>query len=185
MAQVPPSRPAGWAVPQLFNRGLEVKQIAPMVGLCERRVRQIVAEAGLRPPPKPIPTPAELDRIILSEAARHGGNYGFGVLNGALRAYHRQYRFPRRRVLEALQRLLPRDAARRNEWTAQRLERGRYYAPHFCYSWHLDYACKMQNYDLYIGCIIDGRTRLPVRLVVRRRPDGLATARSGGLGLTV
>eukprot|EP00964_Phaeocystis_antarctica_P132323 scaffold96387_cov78-Phaeocystis_antarctica.AAC.3 len=151
-------------VPGLFRAGNSVRDIAPLVGLCERRVRQIVAEAGLRAVAKPTPSPRLMDRIILMEVRRHGGGYGWGTLCGALRAHHTRYHFPRRRVIAALRRLFPHDARRRRNWTAQRLERGRYYAPYTHYSWHLDYACKLQDYGIYVGAIIDGSSRLCVSL---------------------
>ena len=43
-------------VPGLFRAGDSVRDIAALVGLCERRVRQIVAQAGLRPVAKPVPS---------------------------------------------------------------------------------------------------------------------------------
>ena len=36
--------------------------LAPLVGLGERQMRQIIAEAGLRPAALPVPTAARLDR---------------------------------------------------------------------------------------------------------------------------
>ena len=94
-------------VPRLFAAGYTTEQIAPQVGLGVRRVQQIVAEAGLRPAALPVPSAARLDKIIETEVARHGGGYGYGYLQGALRAHHPELRLPRRRVLEALQRLFP------------------------------------------------------------------------------
>jgi len=152
---MPAPEPAEWlgahSVPQLFQSGCTATQIAPLVGLGERRVRQIIAEAGLRPAALPVPSAAQLDKIISTEVARHGGGYGYGMLRGALSAHYPELHLPRRRVLEALQRLFPRDAEKRSDWTAQRLERGRYRAPHTHYSWHLDYACKLQDYGIYVG----------------------------------
>ena len=130
MAQPEPAGSlSGGDVPDLFVAGYSAKQIAPVVGLCVRRVRQLIAAAGLRPSPKPVPSPSLLEQILTSEVARHGGSYGYGMLSGVLAARYPQFRFPRRRVLAALQRLFPHAAARRYEWTAQRLERGRYFAP--------------------------------------------------------
>lgn len=151
-------------VPGLFHAGYAVKDIAPLVNLSERRVRQIVAEAGLRPVAKPIPPRRLMDQIIRTEVRRHGGGYGWGTLCGALRVHHARYHFPRRRVLAALRDLFPQDARRRQDWTAQRLERGRYYAPYAHYSWHMDYACKMQDYGIYVGAVIDGCSRLCLSL---------------------
>jgi hypothetical protein len=151
-------------VPGLFRAGDSVRDIAALVGLCERRVRQIVAQAGLRPVAKPVPSTRLMYRIILTEVRRHGGGYGWGTLCGALRAHHARYHFPRRRVLAALRDLFPQDARRRQDWTAQRLERGRYYAPYAHYSWHMDYACKMQDYGIYVGAVIDGCSRLCLSL---------------------
>ena len=165
MAQPEPAGSlSGGDVPDLFVAGYSAKQIAPVVGLCVRRVRQLIAAAGLRPSPKPVPSPSLLEQILTSEVARHGGSYGYGMLSGVLAARYPQFRFPRRRVLAALQRLFPHAAARRYEWTAQRLERGRYFAPYFAYSWHLDYACKLQDYNIYVGAVIDGCSRTCVAL---------------------
>ena len=149
-------------VPRLYEAGLNSQEIASAVGLGQRRVQQIVAKAGLRPAAKPIPPRRQLRRILKLEVARHGGNYGWGMLHGALVAHHPGYRLPRRRVLAALRELFPVDAAKRDAWTAQRLERGRYFAPHAHYSWHLDYACKMQEYGVYVGaCLPASRCRCP------------------------
>ena len=141
-------------VPRLFDAAISTQEIATAVGLSQRRVQQIVAEGGLRPAAKPVPSRRELHRILKLEVARHGGNYGWGMLRGALAAHHPGYSFPRRRVLVALRKLFPVDAAKRDEWTAQRLERGKYHAPHVHYSWHLDYACKMQDYGVYVGALL-------------------------------
>jgi hypothetical protein len=138
-------------VPRLFEDGLSTREIASVVSLTPRRVQQIVAQAGLRPATKPIPPRRELFRIVKREVRRHGGNYGWGMLHGALVAHHPGYRLPRRRVLAALRELFPEDAAKRDAWTAQRLERGKYLAPYTHYSWHMDYACKLQDFGIYVG----------------------------------
>ena len=163
---------SGLDVPRLFLEGRSVKTIAPMVGLGERRVRAIVAGAGLRAAPDPVPSDRMLFAILRHEVLRHGGGYGWGTLCGALRAHHPGYRFPRRRVLGALRMLFPVEARERQDWTAQRLERGRYHAPYTHYSWHMDYACKMQDYGLYVGAIIDGSSRmcLSLRAVTDKLP---------------
>jgi hypothetical protein len=47
----------------------------------------------------------------------------------------------------------------RRWWAHRRLVRGLYVASHFMYSVHMDLACKLQEYHLYVGAIIDGDSR--------------------------
>ena len=118
----------GRTVPELFaTYGFSTAAIAAAVGYTARHVRRLVA--GTRPPKKPVPSKRILYLILLREVARHGGEYGWGFLRGVLRAYHPQYRFPQRRVMAALRRLFPHAHRSRCQYTAQRLERGRYIAP--------------------------------------------------------
>ena len=54
----------GLDVPRLFEAGLTSQKIAKAVGLSQRRVQQIVAQAGLRPAKKPVPPRRVLLRIL-------------------------------------------------------------------------------------------------------------------------
>ena len=155
---------AGADVAALFRAGYSMRRIAAGIGRTDRRVRQLVAH--LRPAPKPTPSSTRLFSILREEVARHGAGYGWGCLRGALRAHHPQWHFPRRKVLDALRVLFPEQCRERYHYTAQRLERGRFEGHHDGYVWQLDYACKLQNYNIYVGCIIDGKTRAIKSLVV-------------------
>lgn len=157
-------------VPRLFAAGRGCASIAAAVGVSVRHVRRLVVAAGLRPPQTPMPPPDLFDAIIRREVKRHGGAYGYGMMRGVLSAHHPEWRFPRRRVLEALQRMFPGDAEIRKRYTAQRLERGRVFSPHDGYTWQLDYACKLQQYDIYVAAIIDTCTRKLLKLKVPRSP---------------
>ena len=43
-----------------------------------------------------------LDQVVRFEASRHGPNYGWRMLMGALRALHPGWRFPKERVQDVL-----------------------------------------------------------------------------------
>ena len=55
----------------------------------------------------------------------------------------------------------------RRHWTQKRFKRGVYYAPYYFYSLHIDLACKIQEYHIYIyiAAAVDGCTRKVVSLV--------------------
>mmetsp|Transcript_35138 Transcript_35138/g.112933 ORF Transcript_35138/g.112933 Transcript_35138/m.112933 type:complete len:218 (+) Transcript_35138:888-1541(+) len=54
----------------------------------------------------------------------------------------------------------------RRHWTQKRFKRGVYdYAPYYFYSLHIDLACKIQEYHIYIAAAVDGCTRKAVSLV--------------------
>ena len=145
-APVPAAR-----VSTLFQLGVEVVDIASHFGITARRVNQIVRAAGLRPTDPPKPSPSILDRIISVETARFGPNYGYSMLHGALTQLYPQWRFTRRAVYASLRRVAPGALRARKDFAQYRLRRGHYHAPHFCYSAHLDLACKLQEYGLYVG----------------------------------
>ena len=144
----PVSAPRVWA---LFLAGVEVVDIASRCHVTVRRVNQIVRDAGLRPAVQPKPSPVVLDCIIAAETARFGPNYGFTMLHGALLRLYPQWRFTRRAVYASLRRVAPTALRSRRDFAQYRLRRGHYHAPHFQYSCHLDLACKLQEYGLFVG----------------------------------
>lgn len=140
----------------LFLAGAEVVDIATRCHITTRRVNQIVRDAGLRPTLPPKPSPLVLDGIIAAETSRFGPNYGFTMLHGALLRLYPQWRFTRRAVYASLRRVAPTALRSRRDFAQYRLRRGHYHAPHFMYSCHLDLACKLQEYGLFVG---QSRTR--------------------------
>ena len=54
--------------------------------------------------------------------------------------------------------------AARRIWAQKRIERGAYHAPNFMHSVHLDLACKLQQYNLYVAAMIDGDSRMCLAL---------------------
>lgn len=135
----------------LFLAGVDVVDIASRCHVTARRVNQIVRGAGHRPAVQPKPSPVVLDRIIAAETARFGPNYGFAMLHGALLRLYPQWRFTRRAVYASLRRVAPTALRARRDFAHYRLRRGHYHAPHFQYSCHLDLACKLQEYGLFVG----------------------------------
>ena len=135
----------------LFRAGATVLDIATRYTVTVRRVQQIVREAGLRPDLQPQPSEAVLDQIMAAETARFGPNYGFGMLHGALLRLYPQWCFTRRAVYASLRRVAPAALRSRRAFAQYRLRRGHYHAPHFQYSCHLDLACKLQEYGLFVG----------------------------------
>ena len=140
----------------LFQLGVLVADIASHFDITPRRVNQILREGGLRAALPPKPSHAVLDRIIAAETARFGPNYGFAMLHGALTQLYPQWRFTRREVYASLRRIAPGALRSRRDFAQYRLRRGHYHAPHFGYSCHLDLACKLQEYGLYVGARADG-----------------------------
>ena len=135
----------------LFRAGATVLDIATRYTVTVRRVQQIVREAGFRPDLQPQPSEAVLDQIMAAETARFGPNYGFGMLHGALLRLYPQWCFTRRAVYASLRRVAPAALRSRRAFAQYRLRRGHYHAPHFQYSCHLDLACKLQEYGLFVG----------------------------------
>ena len=66
----------------LFAAGVTTAAIAAAEGCTVRRVQQIVAEAGMQPPALPLHPQSEA--VVQYEMLRHGPNYGFNMLLGAL-----------------------------------------------------------------------------------------------------
>ena len=128
--------------------------IAPRFMVTERWVRKIVQDAGIRPDMKPQPSDGELDQIMAAETARFGPNYGFSMLHGALLRLYPEWHFTRRAVYASLRRVAPAGLDSRREFAQFRLGRGHYHAPHFQYSCHLDLACKLQEYGLFVGPLL-------------------------------
>lgn len=146
---------------QLFLAGMTVAAIAADVGVSKRRVQQAVQNVRTDHPGQAMPTPddATLDAMVMQQRMQLGPNYGRGMMAGALRAAHPGYAFGEHRVNETLARLFPDEHEARKSWAQMKLERGHYHAPYFGYSVHLDLDCKLQEYGLYIGAIVDGCSR--------------------------
>ena len=147
----------------LLLAGLTTAQAAARLGVSQRTVQKAVAP--FRPPRPDKVDPAQLDQWVKEEVESLGPNYGERMIAGSLRARHPGYSFTRRAVGESLARLFPVAHTARRHWATKRLERGHYHAPHFRYSWHLDLACKLQNFRIYVGAIVDGDSRLCCSLV--------------------
>jgi hypothetical protein len=145
----------------LFRDGVSVGDIAARYMVTNSWVRQIVRAAGLRPDLPPQPSEAVLDQIMAAETARFGPNYGFGMLHGALLRLYPQWHFTRRAVYASLRRVAPAALRSRREFAQLRLRRGHYHAPHFLYSCHLDLACKLQEYGLFVGTFPPAAHRPP------------------------
>ena len=163
MAGRPPIEDLKKAVVELVPVGVGTAAIAQEFGCSQRRVQQIVKAVGLARLVEPVHP--HLDDVVCEEACRHGDNYGVAMLLGALRAHHPGWSFPRRRVLAALKADRPEALAARRHWAHRRIGRGVYVAHHFAYSWHMDLACKLQEYGIYVGALIDGDSRKALRLV--------------------
>ena len=151
------------SVVELTSDGVSTAAISEELGCSQRWVQRIVKAAGLARHVKPVHP--DLENIVCDEACRHGDNYGVSMLLGALRALYRDWSFPRRRVLAALRADRPEAVAARKNWAHRRIGRGMYVALHFAYSWHMDLACKLQDYGIYVGALIDGDSRKALRLV--------------------
>ena len=140
------------AVIHLYQSGVTgSSDIAQRVQCTDRWVRQVIADAGLRLPVHP-----QLGAVVAREARRLGTNYGVIMMQGVLRAAHPGYAFPRAAVRDALRMANPAASAMRRNWARQRLARGHYHAPHYMYSVHIDFACKMQLYGIFIAAAVDG-----------------------------
>jgi hypothetical protein len=93
-------------------------------------------------------------------------------LSGSVLAAHPTSFIPRARATADCphtarsSRLAPetRPVSRRRYWTRRRIMRGHYSAPHFMYSVHLDLNGKLQEYGLFIGAVVDGDSRIVLRL---------------------
>ena len=155
------------AVVEAYRDGVSAKEIADILSVTLRRVQQILAAEGALP--QRLPTHPRLADLIRYEAMRHGPNYGFRMLTGALRARHPGYTFPQRAVVAALRAAAPRAFRDRRSWATKKLDRGVYRADHFMYSVHLDLACKLQEYGLYVAALIDGDSRMALGLTALTR----------------
>jgi hypothetical protein len=67
-------------------------------------------------------------------------------------------------VVACMARHDPMAHAARRIWAQKRIERGAYHAPNFMHSVHLDLACKLQQYNLYVAAMIDGDSRMCLAL---------------------
>ena len=148
----------------LFVAGAGTASIASVTGVGQRRIQQLVA--GVQTAQQlPVPSEALFAAMVMTAVAQHGHNYGTIMLQGALRAAYPVYSFPRRKIAALLQTLYPNAWAARRSWAHRKLERGHYHAPWPFYSVHLDLDCKLQEYGLFVGAMIDGHSRLCGSLV--------------------
>lgn len=150
------------AVVTLFAAGVTTAAIAAAEGCTVRRVQQIVAEAGMQPPA--LPLHPQFEAVVQYEMLRHGPNYGFNMLLGALLSHWPSWRWPRERVVAEMRRVDPVAYEARRQWATRRIQRGVYFAPHFFYSLHIDLACKIQEYHVYCAAAQDGCTRAIIGL---------------------
>jgi hypothetical protein len=152
-------------VVQHWHSGDTTAGIAEQLGCTQRRVQQILSHAGAFAQRRPVHP--QLAEVVQYEATRHGANYGYQMLLGALRAHHGHGRwsFPRRQVYAVLHELNPEAYEARRHWAQRRIGREMYFAPHFLYSVHIDLACKLQEYGIYVGAAIDGASRMALSLV--------------------
>ena len=96
-------------VERLHTRELPTIDIAGRVGCSQRRVQQILVELGYsQQNGPPAPSPALMKWIVSHEMKRHGPNYGYKLLRGALRAYWPHLSFPRRAVMAVMREVEPR-----------------------------------------------------------------------------
>ena len=112
--------------------GATTTAIALHAGVSKRRIQQLTRH--LRPAPLPAPDDATLDAMIAEQRKRLGPNYGFIMMQGALRAANPGFTYAVRRINDALQRMYPEEHNARKSWAQLKLERGHYHAPHFGYS---------------------------------------------------
>jgi len=153
----PPPRVSASAVVQLYQGGECTRDIALGQGCTRRRVQQILAGAGLLLGLTPVHPDAE--RVIHFEVARHGPNYGGRMLLGALKAHHPGWHWSRDAVYAVLRSCNPAAHAARRDWAFHRIGREHYFAPYFGYSVHIDLACKIQEYHLFVFAALDGCSR--------------------------
>lgn len=164
---------ASAAVHMSTDMGMGTAEIADGLGCSQRRVQQLLAANGVWTEASTasaaalgLPTHPDLETVVLFEYERHGHNYGWKMLLGALRAHHPGWGFPRRQVYAVLRAASPSAFEARRHWAHRRIGRGVYYAPHFLYSVHMDLACKLQEYNIFVGGLIDGCTRKVLHLSV-------------------
>ena len=140
------------AVIVLFLDGVPTRDLAKEAGLSQRRIQQIVASQ--REPAAASPSDELLDAMIIEQRWQLGHTYGVPMMEGALRAAHPGYTFPRQSISDALERLYPEEFEARRHWATLKLQRGVYYAASTFTSLHLDYDGKFQEYGLYVGALL-------------------------------
>lgn len=143
----------------LFAHSRDTARVAALTGLTRRRVQQVVAAAGLSGRERLLPLHPRFNDIVNFEVTRHGANYGYKMLLGVLKAHHADWRWPREAVQAALRAVDPAASDARRSWCYRRIQRGAYHAPYYMYSTHIDLACKLQEYRIFVAVAIDGRTR--------------------------
>lgn len=145
--------------------------LAQHFGCSQRWINQLKREASPAGAPAlahlllPRPGDAQLFQWVQDEVHRLGHAYGTKMMVGALMASHPGYHFGRPRVDEALALLFPAARAARCSVSQRRILRGHYHAPNFMHSCHLDLACKLQEYSVYVAAMIDGDSRMCLSLV--------------------
>jgi len=152
------------SVLRLFCKLHDTARVAALVGLSRRRVQQILAEEGLSSKSRLRPTHPRFEELVTREIGRRGRQWGYKLLLGALRSQYPDWRWPREAVQSVLRAANPQASDARSDWCHRRIKRGTYYAPHYMASMHIDLACKLQEYRIFVAVAIDGRTRLVHRL---------------------
>lgn len=150
---------------RLWDTGSKTVEIAQAVGCTQRNVQQILKRVDAFAPVAPVHP--DLVEVVRYHAEKCGPNYGWNMLLGSLRSlYGCAWSFPRRQVYAVLHDLNPEAYAARRHWAMRRIGREIYFAPHFLYSVHIDLACKLQEYGLYVGAAVDGASRMVLSLRV-------------------
>ena len=97
---VAPSKVDSRHVQAAFVAGATTTAIALHAGVSKRRIQQLTRH--LRPAPLPAPDDATLDAMIAEQRKRLGPNYGFIMMQGALRAANPGFTYAVRRINDAL-----------------------------------------------------------------------------------
>ena len=106
----------------LFAHGVGTREIAAAAQLSQRYVQKLVKH--LQRDDDPVPDPELFDDMIIEQHRRHGEHTGRSMMEGALRDAYPGWRFPRRLIADALERLFPDEYATRLGWVQLKLRRG-------------------------------------------------------------
>ena len=150
--------------PLLLAGIVTTQAVASAAGVSARTINRHLAASGTPRVAAAVLTDTELDSMVAKQIDKLGSNYGARMVIGALRAAHPQSTFSRKRVVASMARHDPMAHAARRIWAQKRIERGAYHAPNFMHSVHLDLACKLQQYNLYVAAMIDGDSRMCLAL---------------------
>ena len=102
----------------MHEKGWPTAAAAGALGCTQRRVQQILSAAGCFA--AALPVHPDFDAVVMYEAERHGPNYGYKMLLGALRHHHPGWAWARRPVYEVLHRLDPEAYEARRHWALRR-----------------------------------------------------------------